>query len=326
MKISKKDTALPNVLSEYVKNMTSEDVNELRVLVYILSREDEIDSSEIEKELEISETEVISAASFWRGTGLVNIEGKAKRKNKETKPSAKEKLPNSLRDTETRTYTGEEIEMLMSEKPELSMLVNFTQERLGKMLNMSEISKLIYLQEYILLTYPMIVRIIDYCADNDKKSMRYVEKVAISLYDNGINSYDALENYFNNLEAQKSYENMVKAIIGAQNRNFTQREKKCIARWSEELSYGREMIELAYEKTIANISKPSVEYMSKVLEAWYAKGYKDIGDVRLALENRDAEKNTDISLEMFDEGADDKEKKLTREEKEKTNLEDFFEN
>ncbi len=329
MKISKKGTALPNVLAEYAKNMTSDDANELRVLIYILSVEDEIDSSEIEKELGITETEVVSAVSFWRGTGLVDIQGKAKRKSKENKTDTKERLPNSLRDTETRTYTGEEIEALISEKPELSMLVNFTQERLGKMLNMSEISKLIYLQEYILLTYPMIVRIIDYCADNNKKSMRYVEKVAISLYDNGISSYDALENYLNNLENQKSYENVVKKVIGAENRNFTQREKKCIMRWSEEFSYGREMVELAYEKTIANIAKPSVEYMSKVLEAWHTKGYKNCEDVRLALENKENEKKPDISLEMFDEGRNIKEKKpsmLTNEEKEKMNLEDFFEN
>ncbi len=336
MKINRKNAFLPPDLEDYVTNMSASDLDELRVLVYVLSKE-ETDTEEIQNVLGLSETEVVSAVSFWRGAGLIAVSGKGSRKiqnadpkkdtpdgeadkkNKET-PA---KLSASARDTDTRSYTGEEIARILEEKPELLSLLDFAQNRLEKVFSPSDISKLVYLEDYVLLTAPMIMRIIDYCVEIDKKSMRYVEKTALSIYDEGICDYDALEAYFERKRSAATAEGTVRRIVGIGARSFTSKEKEYISRWFDEFHSSEELITLAYEKTIANISKPSLAYMSKLLEVWHSKGYKTAFDVKEGAAA--SESKSGLDLDMFDEASakkgDNKKGKQAG-----LDLDDFFEN
>lgn len=325
MKISKNDISLPGKLRDYIVNMSSDDFGELRILVYILSLEGETDTKEICNTLGIAEDEVVAAVSFWRGMGLVNAGGRARGAKTPADTSQKPTvtLPNSVRDTETRTYTGEEIAQIVEKKPEILSLRDFAQERLGKILSRSEFEKLVYLEDYILLSAPMIMRIIDYCVEMDKKSMRYVEKTAIDIYDRGIQTYSALEQYFEKIQRARGNEGVVRGIIGIGERNFTEAEKKHIEAWFGEYNFTPDIISLAYEKTIASISKPSVAYMSKMLKRWHEAGYKTVTDIKEAKASAKG-KNT-IDLSSFDE-AIPADKAVNSENKAGMNLDDFFEN
>lgn len=334
MKLNRNNVQLPQMLEEYVTGMSSADADELRVLVYVLSKE-ETDTEEIQSVLGLSETEVVSAVSFWRGAGLISVSGKGSRKiqkkeleacdvkddNKTKK--APEKIPESVRDTDTKTYTGEEIARIMEEKPELLSLLDFAQNRLGKVFSPSDIAKLVYLEDYVLLTAPMIMRVIEYCVEIDKKSMRYVEKTALSIYDEGICDYDALEAYFEKKKAARTGEGVVRRIVGVGARSFTSKEKEYISKWFTQYNSSEELISLAYEKTIANISKPSLAYMSKLLESWHGKGYKTASDVKNGTVADETGKKLD--LDMFDEASvDNSDNKGNK--KAGLDLDDFFEN
>lgn len=333
MKVTGKGIQLPPSLTEYIINMSQGDTDELRVLVYVLSRDSETSTEEICKALTLSETEVISAVSFWRGAGLIASAGKARKKTSDRNPaedaetSVQQKpLPASVRDTDTKTYTGEEVARIMEEKPEIASLLDFAQERLEKVFSPSDISKLVYLEDYVLLSAPMIMSIIDYCVEIDKKSMRYVEKTALSIYDEGICDYASLEAYFEKKRAAKSSEGVVRRIMGIGERGFTSKEKEHIAKWFSEYKSSEELITLAYEKTISNISKPSVPYMSKLLASWYEKDYKTPEDVEAG---KAQSANTDgrkINLDAFDEAAKNTSSAKEDSKKPGLNLEDFFEN
>ena len=71
MKVSKKNISLPEKLADYVADMSGEDSGELRVLVYVLSGGDGMDTAEIAERLGMAEQDVVSAVSFWRGMGLL---------------------------------------------------------------------------------------------------------------------------------------------------------------------------------------------------------------------------------------------------------------
>lgn len=325
MKISKNNVSLPIALGDYASKMSCEDFDELRVLVYVLAQEDGIDSAVISEKLGIEESEVISAISFWRGMGILRtgtrVSGKASEKTNSDK-KAKE-LPPSVRDTDTKTYTGEEIAEIMTRKPELSSLLDYAQTKLERIFSPSDVAKLVYLEDYILMTPPMIMRVIEYCCEIDKKSMRYVEKTALSIYDEEIQTYAALEEYFLKKKAAKNNEGVVRGIMGIGERNFTSAEKAHISKWFDEYGVNSELINLAYEKTIASISKPSIPYMSKLLLRWHENGYKTVADVeagKLASGNR-----KDIDLTAFDEAIPTKKQK-SPDNSDGLNLEDFFEN
>lgn len=323
MKISKNNISLPEKLADYVVNMSADDSGELRVLVYVLARDGETDTAEIAENLGMDETEVITAVSFWRGMGLVNAGKKtAVRKSEKSKTE----LPPSARDTDTRTYTGEEIAAILENKPEISSLIDFAQNRLGRIFSSSDIAKLVYLEDYILMSAPMIMRIIEYCVDMDKKSMRYVEKTALSIYDEGVETYEALEEYLDKKKKAKSNEGCVRSIMGIGERNFTAVEKAHIAKWFGEYESTPELITLAYEKTIAGISKPSIPYMSKLLQSWHESGYKTPEDVK---NSRVSAKGGTIDIASFDEAVAAAKKSGTgsgADTDDALNLDDFFEN
>lgn len=300
MKISKNDVSLPDKLLEYVVNMSPEESGELRVLVYILAGSGDADTAEIAENLGMAETDVVAAVSFWRGMGLVNTGKKVDIKTKKAESYEKKpELSGSDRDTDTRTYTGEEIAQILEKKPEVASLLDFAQSRLERVFSPSDTAKLVYLEDYILMTPPMIMKIIDYCVDMDKKSMRYVEKTALSIYDEGIETYAALEEYFEKKKRAKSNEGLVRSIMGIGERNFTAAEKSHISRWFDEYRSSEELIALAYDKTIASISKPSVPYMSKLLQRWHENGYRNVQDVKNAVPS--AKTNGSIDLSSFDE-------------------------
>ncbi len=324
MKISKNDISLPEKLGDYVVNMSPEESGELRVLVYILAKKEDADTSDIAAELDMPETDVIAAVSFWRGMGLVST-GKRTSSKTPIKAAQTEKvnIPASVRDTDTKTYTGEEIAEILEKKPEVASLLEFAQMRLERVFSPSDVAKLVYLEDYILMTPPMIMKVIDYCVDMDKKSMRYVEKTALAIFDEGIQTYAALEEYFEKKKKSRSEEGIVRRIIGIGERNFTSSEKAHISKWFGEYESTPELIALAYDKTIASISKPSLPYMSKLLQRWHENGYKTANDVQNSASVKNP--NGGIDLAAFDEAIP----KVGTEggnNKAGLNLDDFFEN
>ena len=106
-------------------------------------------------------------------------------------------------------------------------------------------------------------------------------------------------NRFENKKKAKSNEGTVRRIMGIGERSFTTAEKAHIVKWFGEYQSSEELITLAYDKTIASISKPSVPYMSKLLARWYESGYKTAQDVENGNAQSGGRKNIDISA--FDE-------------------------
>ena len=49
-------------------------------------------------------------------------------------------------------------------------------------------------------------------------------------------------------------------------------EEKTVKRWESEFESSRELVTYAYERTVSLISKPSLAYMSKILESWHNDG------------------------------------------------------
>ena len=72
--------------------MSQAECDELRVLIYVLSSENEVDTQDIMDALGLSDTDVISAVSFWRGAGLISSDKvKKAAKPKESEPAKENK-------------------------------------------------------------------------------------------------------------------------------------------------------------------------------------------------------------------------------------------
>ncbi|MBQ3075916.1 MAG: DnaD domain protein, partial [Clostridia bacterium] len=115
-------------------------------------------------------------------------------------------------------------------------------------------------------------------ASRDKKSLRYITKVLTAFQDEGIDSYDKAEAYFVARNESQSYEGKVKRLFGL-TRKLTKSEEECIGLWRSTFDFSDEMLNAAYEKTVAAAKNPTIKYMHRILENWHASGFTTPADV-----------------------------------------------
>jgi DnaD/phage-associated family protein len=144
--------------------------------------------------------------------------------------------------------------------------------------------------------------IIAYCVSIDKGKLRYIEKTAQGMHNDGVVTYKDLESYLANKKKYAEFESMVKRVIGAENRSLTASEVKHVQLWEKEYKANQELVKLAYDKTISAINKPSMPYMSKILESWFKNG---LDNVKKVLESEQANKSANKKSSGNDDGSFD---------------------
>ena len=134
----------------------------------------------------------------------------------------------------------------------------------------------------------------------DKRSVRYIEKLAVEFYDKDIVSYEELEEELNTMKSRMSTETFVRTLFGIGKRAFIKKEKEAISDWTEKYGFGRDMIEKAYEITVSHTGEPKISYANAILERWYADGIKTPEDVDAADSKRNTKNGTQSSFETDD--------------------------
>ena len=117
----------------------------------------------------------------------------------------------------------------------------------------------------------------------EKKSLRYAEKMALTLHDEGITECSVLEDRLQRIELMASSVGKIRTMFGLASRALTSKEKSMVERWVCQMQYGEDVLRLAYETTVNAINKASIPYANTILERWYAEGYRTMADVERAL-------------------------------------------
>ena len=253
------------------------------------------------------EIQLREAIAFWRGTGIISLEydgvapsrsrlraipdfKQSSKTNTATTPDQikeKTKAKPALRD-ETPSYTGEQISTLLdNEDNGLKCLIMECQNVLGKVLNPTEVGRIASLVDYLGLDAEQILLMFVYYKrkfdNNGKKlSVPYIEKVAYSLYSEGIDTPEKFEKYMRDAEDRNSLIGKLRKLFGFGDRSLSKKEKALFKAWTDEYQMTYEMIEKAYEINIDNKKELSLPYITKILSNWYESGIKDVTAVENA--------------------------------------------
>ena len=242
------------------------------------------------------EIQLREAIAFWRGTGIITMTDGATAPTKQKlkavsdirinlrenvsvpapKPEAKEPPKPIIRE-ESPTYSGEQISALLDDEENgLKYLIQECQNVLGKVLNPTEVGRIASLVDYLGLDAEQVLLMFVYYKrkfDNSGKklSVPYIEKVAYSLFAEGIDMRDA--------EDQNSLIGKLRKLFGFGERSLSKKEKALFKAWTDEYQMTYEMIEKAYEINIDNKKELSLPYITKILSNWYESGIKDVASV-----------------------------------------------
>ena len=192
--------------------------------------------------------------------------------------------------------TAKEMERLAA-RPEVKSMLTAAEAMLGKTFTSSDTSTLLWLTDWAGVPPDMLLTVISYCAERDKRNLNYIQALAVEWMNDGIETAAQAESYIKQRQAVHSYENAVRGAFGIRDRALTTKERKIVAEWAD-AGFELPLLKAAYERTVEAIGKLSFPYANKILFSWREKGIKTPEDVEreraAAKENRHVERSYDI--------------------------------
>ncbi len=282
------------------------DETKLKVLLAVLA-EPSFDEDELCERLDVTKKSFAAALSFWEERGVWKKGTAAK---KSTAAKAKKDgnvtvLNKALtRASELPHYTADEIADYIESNADMEDLLMGCQQTIGKIFNKAEVEVVVGLKDYLKLDDDYIMLLFSHCVKMGKKSLRYIEKLAVGFFDDGILAYDELDEHLTSIEEAFRLEHKFRSLFGIGRRALTKKEKDAFERWVGKWKMPFGLVERAYEITVENTGGASVPYCSAILEKWYACGYTTVEEVDAAIAeyriDRDGAKDKKGSFETDD--------------------------
>lgn len=232
--------------------------------------------------LSILESDVVKAWKYWESRGVVSLTY-----NSSSSPSdfsvefcdlsslaEAEAAPSAPSKEERPTYKMGDISARCGTDRALAEMYEHAQILLDRPLSQNDTVTLFGLYDWLALPVEVILMILEHCASLGKKSMRYIEAVALSWYDMGLCTAEKASAHLDAIEKSGKAKRRFKKLLGLTGRDLSDSEYHHLAEWSENMGFSDEMIKLAYEKTILNTGKASFRYMHAILTNWYELGIK----------------------------------------------------
>ncbi|MBR1969540.1 MAG: DnaD domain protein [Clostridia bacterium] len=269
------------------KYMINANATYVKVYLYGLLKcyeECEVTNAEIAEALDILETDVNKAWRYWKKVGLVHSEKKgslvfdiipAEEVSLSKKEEKQEDLP---KEEKTQQVSMKDISQSMAINPSIKETITTAEKLLKKTLTQREITAIYNFMDWYAMTGEMVLVLLEYCINIEKTSFAYIEKVAASWNEQGINTLDAAVKVLNRQIKENKIQNKCKKMFGI-DRSLSGTEAKYISSWVFECSMSESMIKAAYERTVNNTGKLSFPYMNTIIKAWFEKGIKTVSQI-----------------------------------------------
>ena len=233
-----------------------------------------IDTVTVAADLQLLESDVMQAVSFWNGYGALSfVDGAAQE-------DASEQIIDGPSSYDVRAVADN-----LAENSKMSEMLQLAQEVLGKTISTAEMKTLYWMYDNLGFSPEVILMLLEYCVSINKRGMQYIERVATSWHSKGINTIEDVEEFLSGEEYTKNYMNSLKALFGIRDRSLTGIEEEYIKKWHDTFEMSEEMIALAYEYCILRINKLSFPYMDGIIVDWNDKNIRTIEEAEIENEN-----------------------------------------
>ena len=212
--------------------------------------------------LDLNVDPVLPQAESFSGT-VISIEKYRRENRPETEDPYKRPL-----------YTEDQLEEIRKGN-DVSMVLNVVEVYLERLLTPQDINLVAYLFDKLHFSTDLILHLYEYCIGKNKKKWEYIEKVAISWHQEGIDT----------VEKAREYSILYDTCFNAVNKVFSLGrmpigpERDFIRKWSS-WKTSTELIEEACNRTIMNINKPDFKYADRILESWHNAGASTLAEVK----------------------------------------------
>ena len=176
-----------------------------------------------------------------------------------------------------RSLTPDHISEL-KQNEEVSQLLYIAEQYLAKTLTPTEMQKFFFFYDELHMSADLIEYLVEYCVSRGRKSMRYIETVALAWTRDGVTTVEMARDASSRFS--KDYYTILKAM-GISGRNPVENEISYIDTWRKTYCFDLELIQEACSRTVLSTGQPSFQYADKILSGWKKKNVHTLEDVRL---------------------------------------------
>ena len=133
-----------------------------------------------------------------------------------------------------------------------------------------------YFYDTLHMSADLIEYLIESCVENGHKSMHYIQKVAISWVENGVETVSQAK------EQAAAYSRNCYTVLnafGIKNRGPASSELEYINKWADTYGFSADIIQEACRRTISATHQPSFEYADSILTKWYECNIHHLTDI-----------------------------------------------
>ena len=266
---------LPSAL---IESFINADGAALKVAIYMLIYE-KVSIDELRSNLPISDEAINRALLFWEENGLIeNI--------KEVSSENVIKKTNKL--------SHDEMSKAVLLNPEISVLLQESQQILGRELPISDSRVLIEIYQNLLPSVYAILILESFWITRvpNKKVLNETLYSAREWNNLGIKEESEYDSQIKRMENNDAYIKEISQVLSISSDDLTRKQRKIISSWMEDFSYDKAFV----SEVLLRKPDATIPYINTVLKSLNQKGYKKISDTRdVPVNISDNNSNGDLS-------------------------------
>ena len=176
---------------------------------------------------------------------------------------------------EKPNYSAEKL-LDFRNRPDIAQFLFVAEQYMKKTLNTNEISSFLYMYDALGFDTDLLEFLVEYCANNKKKSIRYIEAVANSWAASGIRYVEEAKEHVADVPTE--IYDVFKAFGIHTNRTPLETELTYVRRWKS-LGFSAELMAEACTRTVMATHNPSFAYADKILSNWAGENVQTLSDV-----------------------------------------------
>lgn len=191
---------------------------------------------------------------------------------------------NSVPAPQKHSYSAEETKAF-KERSEIRQLLFVCEQYIGKQLTRTDLETILYFYDQLHFSADLIEYLVDYSVSKNKRSLRYMEAVALEWHKKGIKTVEEAK-LDSKPFSRECY--LVLKALGINNHDPLPNEISYVNRWMQEYGFTIDIILEACNRTIMQIHTPKFEYVDGILKSWRSSGVHHLSDIeRLTKEHKE---------------------------------------
>lgn len=299
-------TILPNeFIDHYMIKADGEYVKIYLLILRLMNQNLPVQIDQLADTLELTQKDIIRALKYWEKEGLLELEDSSAAKAQNEQPAgqgmlAGQQAGQTAGEADQGRQAGQTDSMAgggvsyptlpqvpekksrnMSEMEksikgtDLEQTLYMAETYLGRPLSASELNSFCYINDSLHFSSDLLEYLIEYCISRGKKSVRYMESVAINWFQQGIDTIKKAK------EESSQYTQNVFPVMKAFgiNRNPGPAELDYIKKWNA-LGFETDIIIEACNRTLLATHQASFPYANRILDDWKKAGVRNVADIR----------------------------------------------